>query len=118
MMLDLLLLIVMSNLHLLFLESIDLLLQSPLLISECFQGKHNLLDLTFPLLNHIFHFLVVLIETVTFGPAILLKLQMHIDLPILDLNQFSQSLTVLLQCLILLSQLLLLYLLLLGLGLV
>ena len=68
--------------------------------------------------RHLLHLLVLLEKSITFDATVLLKLGMHIDLAILDLDKLPQSITVLLQCLVLLSDLLLLLLLLVDTGLV
>ena len=58
-MLDLLLLIVMAALHLFILETLNLLLESSLLVSECLKSQYYFFDVFLPLLDHLLHLAVV-----------------------------------------------------------
>ena len=91
----------MANLHLCTSQSLQLLLQTLLLISKGFKCHDNLLDFILPLLKHFLHLLVLSVETFSLTSAVFLIATRVLYLTILDLDEFSQIVVLLLEGLVL-----------------
>lgn len=97
MVLDFLRLVGVANRHLLGPHPLIFFFQSLLFISEDLKGHHDFFDLVFSLRKHILHLSVVVMETFSLVPAVLLVASSLLNLPIFDLDQLSQILILFLQ---------------------
>ena len=101
MVLNLLRLVVVAHLHLVRLRLLKLLLQALLLISESFEGEHDLFDLVFALLKHLFLLAVLSVKSLAFPATLLLVAARVLDLAVLYLDQLSQIVVLFLESLVL-----------------
>ena len=100
-MLDLLCLVIMTNLHFLASHLLQLLLQPLLLVSESLERQNDLLNLVLALLKHLLLLAILSVETLTLTSALLLVASRIFNLSVLDLDELAKVLVFLLERLIL-----------------
>ena len=100
-MLDLLCLVIMTNLHLLASHLLQLLLQPLLLVSESLERQNDLLNLVLALLKHLLLLAILSVETFTLTTALLFVASRIFNLSVLDLDELAKVLVFLLERLIL-----------------
>ena len=101
MMLNLLSLVVVAYLHLMRSRLFKFFLKALLLVSEGLKRQHDLLNLILALLEHFLLLAILAVEALSLASALLLVPPRVFNLPVLDLDQLTQVLILLLQCLIL-----------------
>lgn len=76
----------MAHLHLVCLCLLQLFLQALLLVSEGFKGQHDLLDLVFTLLKHLFLFTILGVESLALTTALLFVPSRVFNLSVLNFD--------------------------------
>jgi len=90
--LNLLRLVVVTDLHLVAAHLLQLLLQALLLISERLERQHDLLDLILALLQHLLLLAVFTVEAFALTSALLLVAARILNLTVLDLDELAEIL--------------------------